>query len=119
MIDYDYDVLYQLIKDIELENGSTLERNIQDYLGIEKTILINEKFPTLTLFVPTLPENSFSAEIWNPDIETPFVAIRCDYSSEVPIYNANGEEIILTPDYIPRFPVIVVKNNERIIQFEL
>lgn len=72
MIDYDYDVLYQLIKDIE-----------------------NEKFPTLTLFVPTLPENSFSAEIWNPDIETPFVAIRCDYSSEVPIYNANGEEIIL------------------------
>lgn len=114
MIDYDYDVLYQLIKDEKLEDGLTLESALQDYLGIDKINLINSKFPTLTLFVPVLPENSFSAEAWDIDNEVPQVAIRCNYSSDVSMYNAREEENILTPDFIPGYPVVVVKDNERI-----
>ena len=49
MIDNDYDVLYQLVKDEMLEDNITFEQYIGKYIEMDKLLSINEKFPTLTI----------------------------------------------------------------------
>ena len=73
---------------------------------------LNEKFPTLTIFVPELPKNSFSAALWNTDKEIPVVAVRTCISNDVPIYDKDGEEKIIKSDLIPMYPIVVLKDNE-------
>ena len=34
------------------------------YIDTSKLELVKQKYPTLTIFVPVLPDNSFSAESW-------------------------------------------------------
>ena len=70
-IDFDYDVLYCLIKDKQLKNGVTLEEYLEKYLTSDELKCIHKQLPTLTLFVPTLPENSFSVHSWNTIDELP------------------------------------------------
>ena len=116
MFDNDYDVLYQTIKDEKLENNVTVRQSLIKNLGNEgllNQIEINN--PTLTIFVPELPENSFSAEVWDTQTQIPAVAIRLITSNDVPIINQDGTEDIIEAKYIPAFPVIVLKNNERIV----
>lgn len=114
-IDHDYDVLYQLVKDQRLNDGSTLESNLLKYIDADKLALINEQIPTLTIFVPTLPNDAFSAEQWDVTNTIPEVGIRTCETNGVPIYNATGEGFILDGSHIPQFPVIVIKENERIV----
>jgi hypothetical protein len=71
--------------------------------------------PLLTIFVPTLPEGSFSAETWNTSADVPFVAIRRSDTNDVPIISPEGEEYLLDASLIPSYPVVVVKENERLI----
>jgi hypothetical protein len=64
-----------------------------------------------------LPENSFSAETWNTanEEENPVVAVRLSTSNDVPmIDNFNNQEYVVESELIPAYPVIVVKDNERI-----
>ena len=118
MIDNDYDVLYQLVKDEMLEDNITFEQYIGKYIEMDKLLSINEKFPTLTIFVPELPKNSFSAALWNTDKEIPVVAVRTCISNDVPIYDKDGEEKIIKSDLIPMYPIVVLKDNERIVANE-
>ncbi len=116
MFDNDYEVLYQMIKDERLENGITVRQLILKNLGDEN--LLNEieiNNPTLTILVPELPEDSFSAKLWDTQNQIPKVAVRVLTSNDVPIINLDGSEEILPSKYIPSFPVIVIKDNERII----
>jgi hypothetical protein len=57
-------VLYALIKDELLEKNQTVEsvilKNLKDKGLINS---LENDCPTLTIFVPELPENSFNAEI--------------------------------------------------------
>lgn len=71
--------------------------------------------PTLTIYVPELPEEAFSAEIWDTNDMIPKVAIRLSSSNEVPIVDEFENERILAPNEIPLFPVVVIKENERIV----
>ncbi|QIK54513.1 hypothetical protein G7051_09245 [Dysgonomonas sp. HDW5B] len=64
-INYDYDVLYQLIKDEKLDDGSTLESNLLKYIEASELASINKQIPTLTIFVPDLGNDVFSAELWD------------------------------------------------------
>lgn len=111
---HDYDVLFMLIKDTDLGNGNTLEDQLNKYISEEDLLVLLKEYPTLTLFVPSLPENSFSAEKWNTDFEIPKVAIRT-YNNVVPVYNAMGESFTLLSDEIPGFPIVVLKENERVV----
>lgn len=113
--DYDYDVLYQLVKDKKLETGFTFQQAIEKYAGKKTLSLIDEKLPTLTIFVPSLPEESFSAATWNIDLDIPVVAIRTNTTKGVPMVDDKGEEWIFDSKYIPSFPVVVIKENERVI----
>ena len=115
-IDFDYDVLYCLIKDKQLKNGVTLEEYLEKYLTSDELKCIHKQLPTLTLFVPTLPENSFSVHSWNTIDELPAVAVKVTDNNDVKIYYGNGETEVFPADIIPGFPVVVVKENERIVR---
>ncbi|MDQ1167309.1 hypothetical protein [Flavobacterium sp. SORGH_AS_0622] len=116
MFDNDYEILYQLIKNKELESGKTVREIILENLSDEALLnKIELNNPTLTILVPKLPENSFSATIWDADSEIPKVAIRLTTSNDVPLINQDGTEEIFKAEYTPSFPVIVLKDNERII----
>ncbi|WP_291141993.1 hypothetical protein [Flavobacterium sp. UBA7680] len=116
MFDNDYEVLYQMIKNETLENNRTVRDLILKNLGNENllnNIEINN--PTLTILVPELPENSFSAKLWDTQNQVPKVAVRLTTSNDVPIINQDGTEQVIEAKYIPGFPIIVLKDNERII----
>ena len=115
-IAFDYDVLYCLIKDKQLKNGVTLEEYLEKYLTSDELKCIHKQLPTLTLFVPTLPENSFSVHSWNTIDELPAVAVKVSDNNDVKIYYGNGETEVFPADIIPGFPVVVVKENERIVR---
>ena len=114
-IDYDYDVLYQLVKNKKLSNGATLEGLLLNYIDPSTLTLIEKKIPTLTIFVPKLPENTFSAEIWDVNNDIPVVGIRNFETNDVSTFDSIGDESIIQSYEIPAFPIVVVKENERII----
>ena len=45
----------------------------------------------------------------------PFVAIQLNTTNNVPIISPEGEEYILDAELIPSYPVVVIKENERLI----
>ena len=115
-MDQDYDVLYELVKDDMLPNGKTLRGTLLQYFNSEADLAAIEKqYPLLTIFVPQLPENSFSAATWNTQSQVPEVAIRLNTTNEVPMIKSTGEEYVLEAQNIPGFPVVVVKENERMV----
>jgi len=116
MFNKDYEVLVYLIKDVRLENNLTFEDLINSHLGENQTLqrILNVE-PTLTILVPELPMDSFSAEKWNVESEIPAVAIRTNVTNEVPLITPDGELEIMPADVTPGFPVVVVKNNERLV----
>ncbi len=116
MMDGDFDILYALVKEKKLSNGKTFEETLAPHFGgVDKLRKIEEGLPLLTLFIPSLPENSFSAEKWNADAEIPYVAIRLNTSNDVPIISPEGEQYILDSELIPSYPIVVIKENERMV----
>ncbi|KZS39653.1 hypothetical protein AWE51_08355 [Aquimarina aggregata] len=113
--DNDYDVLYHMIKDRQLLDGKTLRTTLENHLGEEKLLEIEQELPTLTIFIPELPEDSFSADIWDATTQIPHVAYNVKSTNDVPVIKSNSEIFVLPSHEIPLFPVIVVKENERVI----
>lgn len=114
-INYDYDVLYDLIKDESIEHGETFENRLLRYVDKNDLSQIKEIVPTLTIFVPKLPEESFSADNWDVKKEIPDVAIRWKNRNDVIAFTGKGEEYSIDGCYIPGYPIVVVKENERIV----
>lgn len=128
----DYDVLYHLVKDKTLKSNGYSKTVGQSYATFRSTLLnyfsseselidIENSLPLLTIFVPKLPENSFSAENWDvSDVaNSPVVAICMDAENSVPIIAYDGTQFVLNPAEIPNFPVVVIKNNERLISNQM
>jgi hypothetical protein len=114
--DKDYDVLYLRVKD-DLVDGEQNFRNIllTYFEDPNALIKIEAEYPLLTIFVPTLPEDSFSADKWNTETEIPLVALSMDRKPEISVVDAEGNTFYLKPNEVPAFPVVVLKNNERVI----
>lgn len=115
MFNNDYEVLYQMIKDQKVGSFYTFRDVLLKYS--ESQILFEEiesELPLLTILVPELPKESFSAETWDAETEIPAVALRIRSEEGVPILFGDEEEY-LPRHLFPGFPVIVVKDNERVI----
>jgi hypothetical protein len=112
---HDYEVLYHMIKGTPLSGGNTLRKLLLDNSGNEPLLKeIEKELPLLTILVPELPENSFSAANWDVETQLPVVGLRVKSDKGVPILVGNGEEFYLPYDLTPGFPVVVVKDNERV-----
>ena len=112
--DYDYDVLYMLVKDKKLRGGGTLEEFLSKYMSKENLLALYKEMPTLTVFVPVLPNDIFSAEKWNVAQEVPFVAYKSKENQILFVDNA-GKVNTIKSNEIPSFPIVVVKPSERVI----
>ena len=112
--DHDYDVLYMLVKDKQLGGGGTLEGFLLKYVSRENLLSLYKEMPTLTIFVPSLPGDSFSAEGWNTAKEIPYVAYK-NKENEILFVDNAGNLDIINRDEIPIFPIVVVKPSERVI----
>jgi len=110
--DKDYDILYQMVKDEMIGDKKFKDVIAEQYEKKENLNELDRLYPTLTIFVPTLPMNSFSAEKWNTQTQIPEVAYTLNTTPNVPIVNGRGEEYILEARYTPSFPVVVIKENE-------
>ena len=72
--DQDCDVLYQMIKDRPVGEGKTFRQVLLEHAGNESALkAIEKELPLLTILVPELPENSFSAATWNVDTQVPWL----------------------------------------------
>lgn len=110
----DYDVLYNYVSDARVA-GSSFRDIIASYYENESDLTeLENAVPSLTIFVPKLPEDSFSAENWNVAEEVPLVAIRQLGSNKVPLISSDETSYLLPGGIIPSFPVVVLKRNERI-----
>lgn len=116
MMDGDYDVPYSLVKHKTLANGKTFEQTLAPYFGKISLKDVEDGLPLLTIFVPTLPENSFSAELWDTENQVPFVAIvkNGKNSEDISVLSPEGEWGTIERHLIPSFPVVVIKNSERL-----
>ena len=119
MFNKEYDVLYLLIKDKKLENNIRVDEIIAKHLGgKEKLDEIIFKNPTLTILIPELPNNSFSAKLWNAQSDIPAIAIRTNKTGAgggIPFIKTDGTESIIPMEYTPGFPILVIKDNERVV----
>ncbi|MEJ5088530.1 hypothetical protein GEO21_00660 [Sphingobacterium faecium] len=110
--DQDYDILYQMVRDEMIGDKKFKDIIAEQYEKKENLNELDRLYPTLTIFVPTLPMNGFSAEKWNTKTEIPQVAYTLNTTYNIPIINEKGEEYILEAKYTPSFPVVVIKENE-------
>ena len=118
----EYETLYQFIKDEKVENGLSVRDLLLKYFNNEESLAaIESNHPTLTLHIPILPKGSFSAEIWNTKEQVPAVAIHpinCLNTilvAETGQYDNIKEEFVIEAGYIPAFPVVVLKDNNRVV----
>jgi hypothetical protein len=112
--DRDYDILFQAVKDTRIE-GHTIQEILAQYADDPEAFeTACEKLPLLTIFMPTLP-NGFSADNWNTGTDVPLVALKQQANADMSFYDAKGNEQKVPGKYIPGFPVLVVKNNERVV----
>ena len=113
--DKDYDVLFQLIKDIKPDGKETVYEKLLQYSS-SKAELVSalDALPLLTIYIPDLPW--FNAEKWNTATEIPVVAVAPGKAPEgVAAYDASSARIDIPNNAIPGFPVLVVKDNERVV----
>lgn len=119
--DKDNDVLFQMVADKQLSDNETVYSKISKYAASEiKFKQAIEVLPLLTIMVPELPSLdpgvlSFSPKEWNTTTQIPLVAIDPSANfSETKIYNAEEEVISIPYGSVPIFPVVVIKENERL-----
>ncbi|MDR0830353.1 MAG: hypothetical protein LBN95_09650 [Prevotellaceae bacterium] len=116
--DSDFDVLYNYVSENVIDGTGLTFRQLlaQSFKNPADLDEIAQAVPLLTIFVPTLPNNSFSAEIWNIEKEVPLVAVKVRGCSEVAIFTRNDTIAFkVKGNIIPGFPIVVIKDNERVV----
>lgn len=112
----DNEILYQSVKNVNVIDGKTFSEIIESYLDNKQDLeLLDQLVPKLCIYVPQLPENSFSAETWNIESEVPLVGINKPNSNDVTIFDSSDNSFLLEAEYIPGFPVVVVKETKKLI----
>ena len=114
--DKDYDVLVHLVKNKPVRDGMSFKEVLMEYdnKGLLEAVL--NQTPLLTIFVPDL--SKFSPNTWNTKNATiPLVAVRNVESKEklVVVYNQEGDIINHPLNVEPDFPILVIKENERLV----
>lgn len=131
-INGDYDVLYHMIKDMpinsevyyrtsnttESQNLSTLHNFLIPFFENEQELTeFENKLPLLTIFVPELPLDFFSAEDWDvyDENQIPDVALRLDNITYVPVIGRDDDNYLIAPEDVPSWAIVVLKENERFV----
>lgn len=112
--DGDFDVLYALVKDRKLADGRTFEAVLARYAGKADIAAWTTGRPLLTIFVPEL--KNFSAASWEDQV--PDVVVDDNHlvkSAGLTTFSAGKDPYRISAGTAPDFPVVVVKENERMV----
>lgn len=112
--DRDYDVFYPLVKNKIVSNDKTFREILLSYCEDETELSkIENTLPLLNILIPDLTfVSDFNADTW--DISDNEVPVSYTMKGTGNVLYANGDSVItLKSGEIPGFPVLVVKNNER------
>ncbi|RAV29890.1 hypothetical protein [Sinomicrobium soli] len=117
MFDNDYDILYHAIKGEQLSDGNTPASLLMEECGAYSQELpaLWDRVPGLTIFVPSLSSIIFSAESWDTSVQVPMVAVLLHCGDKVYYVDGKGEENVVEAQMVPAFPVVVIKENERVV----
>ena len=113
MIDNDYDVFYPIVKNEIVTNNKSFRDILKQYDTENRLDKLEQDYPLLTILIPELP-SGFNAETWECESEIPLITSRLRKNENSFFLNGNLE-LELAAEVIPGFPVLVVKNNERIV----
>ncbi|MGY6545455.1 MAG: hypothetical protein ACXIU2_11675, partial [Cyclobacteriaceae bacterium] len=116
MFNGDYDILYHTFKETLMKSGKSVHETILDYSeNREKTNSAIQNLPLLTILVPDLID--FTAFDWDSENELVDIAIDDvnDRKTAITAISSDGEKYEIPRGYQPAYPIIVIKNNERII----
>jgi hypothetical protein len=113
--DQDYDILVQMIVEREVSQGRTVGQVLQQYSdGVDIRRLLR-KYPLLSIYVPKL--SNFDADSWDVNNnQAPKVAVAqfTNKNGEIRLVNSAQEHTWQSQTEKPEFPVVVLKQNERI-----
>lgn len=110
----DYDILYQLVKDKIVSNNETFQQKLLKYADDKELLTaIDNLQPLLTIYIPELP-GGFSAESWNAETGIPAISTGIITDKKVTYYMPDGTQLTEQADLIPEFPLLAVKDNERV-----
>lgn len=115
MIDNDYDVFYPLAKNKIVTEGKTFKNILEQYDSNKELDELERKLPLLTVMIPELP-SGYNAETWNCTEEVPHITPRLGNKCVIPYYKDGMTDFEFDANLIPGFPVLVIKNNERIVR---
>ncbi|MEH6307291.1 hypothetical protein RYH73_16710 [Olivibacter sp. CPCC 100613] len=112
--DNDYDVFYPFVKDDIVSDGKSFRQILMKYTSDERELEeIESALPLLTIYVPELP-SGFNAENWDDINEKPYVSPTIVRNKFISLYKEGIIKDSLEIAAVPGFPVLVVKNNERL-----
>lgn len=114
--DNDFDVFFLKVADANINGAETFSKILLKH-GLSENDLtqILDHMPTLTILVPTVP--NFSPQRWETETEIPVIAVSPTtrrYAS-VDLMDSKGKVTKVPNGHIPGFPVLVVKENERLL----
>lgn len=112
--DNDYDVFYPYVKDEKVTDNKTFRDILLSYCSDkDRFSKIEESLPLLNILVPNLSLfKAFSADTW--DLNDNEVAVSYTLGNKNSVLYGNGNSIMtLKPNEVPDFPLLVVKNSER------
>jgi hypothetical protein len=112
--DKDYDVFYPFAKNKLVDNGRTFESILKEYDKRNVLERIESNLPLLNILVPDWSwAEGFSVLSWDtkdPDVS---VAYKDDFNAGLQLYNKGEKELFLEYGRLTNFPVLIVKENER------
>lgn len=112
--DMDYDILYQYVKGLIVKENYSFRDILLQYTTLEKIEEIEKCLPLLTIYVPNYSWiGAFCPEKWDTNDDEIVVAVKDGDDLNI-LYNG---EIVGTigEDQYADFPILVIKNNERLI----
>lgn len=111
--DNDHDVFYPFVKDEIVVGNQTFRDILLSYSSEKELSEIEATLPLLNILLPDLSFlGSSKPEEW--DVIDNEVPVAHAIGNENQVLYCNGDSIMkLSPNEIPGFPVLVVKNNER------
>lgn len=110
--DKDYDVFYPLVKNKKLADGTSFRDCLLEYTDEAVLSQIEKDLPLVNILIPDYSWiNAFSVTKWDPKDSDVSVAYK--HSGEIIVFNNGVKEGILGQNDYPDFPILIVKNNER------
>ena len=115
MFDNDYDILYLSVKDeIVTPGGLSFYQLMTKHANNPSLIdAVEQELPLLNIYIPELP-SGFSCDTWNSSDEVPLVTYTNRGADSYSVYDASGDYEAISNELIPGFPILVLKENERV-----